>query len=165
MTGVTGVNTNELLKFNPALSKVTLTVEDRTDQQVVLTIYDEEEIVHDNATGNITMQLKTEKENYMQLATAIRAQDKSITEGVIAFEIHFEGVGVVSYEAPFIWRSHAKCKNLDKPAHKAEKAAIAAAEAAGAAPAVAKAAGAVAFEDVFIPLATWELGPAFISES
>eukprot|EP00953_Heterococcus_sp_UTEX-ZZ885_P040705 20793-Heterococcus_DN1.PRE.4 len=167
MTGVTGVNINELLTVNIDLSKVTLTVEDCTDQQVVLTIYKEADIVYDNATGNITIQLKTTKENYMQLATAIRdcvKVDKKIKEGVIAFEIHFEGVGVVKYEAPFIWRSHAKCKNLDKPAHKAEKAAKASATAAGADEAVAKAAGAIAFNTVFIPLATWKLGPASVSE-
>jgi hypothetical protein len=187
------INTNDLvlpggdlygrLTVIPEHCSVTFTVAGRTNQQLVFGIQHTEYNIQDPKKnhnvreaehielieyaptgGDITIQFNTTAASYKQLATAIRDEDESATQGTMTFVIHFDRIGAVKFTAPFIWKCHDSCKKLDKLAHKAEKAAIASAVAAGAEEAVAKAAGAAAFEDVFIPLATWELGPAFVSE-
>jgi hypothetical protein len=125
----------EQLTVIPEHCSITFTVARRTDQRLVFRIQHAEFKIQDpkrnhnveeakhielieyaETGGDITIQFNTTAASYKQLATAIRAEDESATQGTMTFEIHFERVGAVKFTAPFIWKSHAKFKTVDAAA-------------------------------------------------
>jgi hypothetical protein len=130
-----GGDYHDRLTVIPEHCSVTFTVAGRTNQQLVFGIQHTEYNIQDPKKnhnvreaehielieyaptgGDITIQFNTTAASYRQLATAIRDEDESATQGTMTFVIHFDRVDAVKFTAPFIWRSEAKFKTVDTKA-------------------------------------------------